>query len=179
MISPEIIKFIEPFGVIIFSPFILTYFNLKDDDENGSLIFRIILGIVVLLVTYAVFFIPCMMADNNITGISIIFIIIMELIRSTSEILILPIGLSIVSKLSPARYLSRLLGLFYCSLAGAYVVSGYMAGFYPNAESIAHKLFGLIQINDFKIFASVFIVMYLALFTVTYISRNKIRDLME
>ncbi len=103
----------------------------------------------------------------------------MELIRSTSEILILPIGLSIVSKLSPAKYLSRLLGLFYCSLAGAYVVSGYMAGFYPNAESMAHKLFGLIQINDFKIFASVFIVMYLALFTATYISRNKIRDLME
>ncbi|OEC95757.1 MULTISPECIES: MFS transporter [Methanobrevibacter] len=178
-ISPEIIKFIEPFGVIIFSPFILTYFNLKDGDENESLIFRIMLGIIVLLVTYAVFFIPCMMVDNNMTDVSIIFIIIMELIRSTSEILILPIGLSIVSKLSPAKYLSRLLGLFYCSLAGAYVVSGYMAGFYPNAESMAHKLFGLIQINDFKIFASVFIVMYLTLFTATYISRNKIRDLME
>lgn len=91
-ITPEIIKFIEPFGVIIFSPIILAYFNSKDADENESLIFRIILGVIVLLVTYSVFFIPCMMADNNITNISIIFIIVMELIRSTSEVLVLPIG---------------------------------------------------------------------------------------
>lgn len=97
---------IEPFGVIIFSPIILAYFNSKDADENESLIFRIILGVIVLLVTYSVFFIPCMMADNNITNISIIFIIVMELIRSTSEVLVLPIGLSIVSKLSPTKYLS-------------------------------------------------------------------------
>lgn len=178
-ITPEIIKFIEPFGVIIFSLIILAYFNSKDADENESLIFRIILGVIVLLVTYSVFFIPCMMADNNITNISIIFIIVMELIRSTSEVLVLPIGLSIVSKLSPTKYLSRLIGLFYCSLAGAYVVSGYMAGFYLNTESIANKLFGLIPINDFKMFALVFIVMYLVLFIATYVSRNKLKHLME
>ena len=119
------------------------------------------------------------MADNNITNISIIFIIVMELIRSTSDVLVLPIGLSIVSKLSPTKYLSRLIGLFYCSLAGAYVVSGYMAGFYQNRESIANKLFGLIPINDFKMFALVFIVMYLVLFIATYVSRNKLKHLME
>lgn len=54
-----------------------------------------------------------------------------------------------------------------------------MAGFYPNMESIANKLFGLILINDFKMFALVFIVMYLVLFIATYVSRNKLKHLME
>ncbi|MCQ2964716.1 MAG: MFS transporter [archaeon] len=178
-ITPEMIKFIEPLGVIIFSPIILTYFNRKK-DENNSLILKIILGICALLITYIIFFSLAIMADGGIKNINIIFIIIMELIRSTAEILVLPIILSLISEFAPKKYLSRLMGLFYCCLAGSYTLSGVMAGFYPDKNSgIIHYLFGIIPVTDFKTFSLIFIIMYIILLILILISKNKIKKLMQ
>ena len=177
-ITPEMIKFIEPLGVILFSPIILNYFSRKEKKDN--LIFKIILGISALLTTYIIFFYIGFMADNGIKNINIIFILVMEAIRSTSEILVLPIILSLVSKLAPKKYLSRLMGLFYCCLAGSYTLSGVMAGFYPNPSSgIINYLFGIIPIINFKTFILIFIIMYVLLLLITLLSKNKIKSLMK
>lgn len=174
-ITPEMIRFIEPLGVIIFSPILLSYFNKK--NNKNSLILKIILGISALLSVYLIFFLLSIMADNGIRNINIIFIIIMELIRSTAEILVLPITLSLISDLAPKRYLSRLMGLFYCCLAGSYVLSGVMARFYPDPNSgIIHNLFGIIPISNFKTFSSIFIVMYIILLILTLISKNRLKN---
>lgn len=174
--TPEMIKFIEPLGVIIFSPIIISYFARKKDETN--LISKIIIGIIVLLISYIIFFILSIMADNGVTNISIVFIILMELIRSISEILVLPIILSIVSKYAPKQYLSRLMGLFYCFLAGAYTLSGYMASFFPDKTNlIIPKLIGIIPVANFKTFSLIFIIMYLVLLIVTFVSKNKIKSL--
>lgn len=175
-VTPEMIKFIEPLGVIIFSPIIIGYFASKKEDYN--LVSKIIMGIIVLLISYIIFFVLAIMADNGVTNISILFIIIMELIRSLSEILVLPIILSIVSKYAPKQYLSRLMGLFYCFLAGAYTLSGFMASFFPDKNNmIIPKLFGIIPVANFKTFSLIFIVMYLVLLLVTFVSKNKIKSL--
>lgn len=175
-VTPEMIKFIEPLGVIIFSPIIISYFASKKEDYN--LVSKIIMGIIVLLISYIIFFVLAIMADNEVTNISIAFIIIMELIRSISEILVLPIILSIVSKYAPKQYLSRLMGLFYCFLAGAYTLSGFMASFFPDKNNIIiPKLFGIIPVADFKTFSLIFIVMYLILIISVFISKNKIKSL--
>lgn len=175
-VTPEMIKFMEPLGVIIFSPIIISYFASKKEDYN--LVSKIIMGIIVLLISYIIFFVLAIMADNGVTNISIIFIIIMEFIRSISEILVLPIILSIVSKYAPKQYLSRLMGLFYCFLAGAYTLSGFMASFFPDKNNIIiPKLFGIIPVANFKTFSLIFIIMYLVLLFITFVSKNKIKSL--
>ena len=178
-ITPEMIRFIEPLGVIILSPIILSYFNRKN-DKNNSLILKIILGIIALLTVYFIFFILAIMADGGMKNINIIFIVIMELIRSSAEILVLPIILSLISEIAPKKYLSRLMGLFYCCLAGSYTLSGVMAGFYPDKTSgIVHYLFGVIPVVDFKTFSLIFIVMYVILLLATLLSKNKIKNFMN
>lgn len=175
-ISPEMIKFIEPFGVIVFTPMIINYFS-KRQDKFDSLISKMILGIFTLLLVYIIFFIPCSLADAGNNNITILFIIIMEFARAISEILFLPIILSLISKLSPKQYLSRLMGMFYCSLAAAYTLSGIMAGFYPNSAETTQYLFGIIHINNFKAFCLIFIAMYLILLIISYVLQRKIKKM--
>ncbi|MCQ2973128.1 MAG: MFS transporter [archaeon] len=172
-ITPELIRFIEPFGVIIFSLLFIKY-----SKNNEKLLFKMIVGISLILLVYIIFFIPCTMADLGIINIPLSFVVIIELLRSISEIMVLPIVLSIVSLLAPEKYLSRLMSLTYVALATAYIISGMLGGFFPSG-SITPYLFGIIPIADFKSYCLIFIVMYCALLAIILASKGKIRKLME
>lgn len=174
-ITPELIKFIEPLGVILFSLIYIKY--SKNNNIIINLISKIIIGVFLLLLCYCIFYIPCILADLKIMNIPMSFIIIMELIRSITEILILPIMLTIVSVLAPKKYLSRLISLTYLSLATAYIISGWLSRFFPLSSINTPYLLGIIPIINFKSYCLIFIVMYLILLIIILLSKNKIKKL--
>lgn len=53
------------------------------------------------------------------------------LIHTMGELCLAPIGLSLVYKLSPARFSSLLMGVWYLSTSAANKFAGFLSGFYP------------------------------------------------
>lgn len=54
-------------------------------------------------------------------------------IHSMGELMLSPIGLSMVNKLAPIRFASLLMGIWYLSMATANKFAGMLSGVYPEA----------------------------------------------
>lgn len=62
------------------------------------------------------------------------------LIHTMGELCLAPIGLSLVYKLSPARFSSLLMGVWYLSTSAANKFAGVLSGYYPEHGNIRHFL---------------------------------------
>ena len=66
--------------------------------------------------------------------VSMIWLTGLYLIHTMGELCLAPIGLSLVYKLSPARFSSLLMGVWYLSTSAANKFAGMLSGYYPEAE---------------------------------------------
>ena len=62
-------------------------------------------------------------------------------IHTMGEIALSPIGLSMVNKLSPLRFASLMMGIWYLSTATANKFAGMLSGLYPEAGKVK-SIFG-------------------------------------
>lgn len=65
--------------------------------------------------------------------VSMIWLTGLYLIHTMGELCLAPIGLSLVYKLSPARFSSLLMGVWYLSTSAANKFAGMLSGYYPEA----------------------------------------------
>ena len=65
--------------------------------------------------------------------VSILWLTGLYFIHSMGELMLSPIGLSMVNKLAPARFASLLMGIWYLSMATANKFAGILSGLYPEA----------------------------------------------
>ena len=62
------------------------------------------------------------------------WLVILFFIQSLAELSVGPIGLSLVNKLSPARFASLLMGLWYVSFAASNALAGKLATLLPGSD---------------------------------------------
>ncbi|HEV7843331.1 MAG TPA: peptide MFS transporter, partial [Pyrinomonadaceae bacterium] len=74
--------------------------------------------------------------------VSPIWLIAVYFIHTIGELCLSPVGLSTVTKLSPARLVGSMLGLWFLAAAIGNYLSGFMAGFYQDNSVTLFKLFG-------------------------------------
>lgn len=67
------------------------------------------------------------------TKVSMLWLTGLYFIHTTGELTLSPIGLSMVNKLSPARFASLLMGVWYLSMATANKLAGSLSSLYPEA----------------------------------------------
>lgn len=124
---------INPFFVILFSPFILKFFNFltKFNIELNS-IQKIALGQFIISLAF-VFLVICsfsIVSGDHIKKVSSIWLILTHLFLTLGELMIVPIGLSLVSKLAPIRLMAFIMALWEIPFGlGGYlgaVIAGYM-----------------------------------------------------
>lgn len=72
------------------------------------------------------------------------------LIHTMGELCLAPIGLSLVYKLSPARFSSLLMGVWYLSTSAANKFAGLLSGYYP--EHGVSKVSWAIPLRIYSIF---------------------------
>jgi len=65
--------------------------------------------------------------------VSILWLTSLYFIHSMGELMLSPIGLSMVNKLAPMRFASLLMGVWYMSNATANKFAGMLSGYYPEA----------------------------------------------
>ena len=69
-------------------------------------------------------------ASDGGDKVSIVWLLVAILLNTLGELCISPLGLSLVSRLAPARYSSAMMGLWYASMAIANGISGQFGGLY-------------------------------------------------
>ena len=101
----------------------------------------------------------CFGVKDAVPGVkvSMIWLTGLYFIHTMGEIALSPIGLSMVNKLSPLRFASLMMGIWYLSTATANKFAGMLSGLYPEDGKVK-SLFGY-QIATMYDFFMVFVVM--------------------
>ena len=83
--------------------------------------------------------------------VSIMWLTSLYFIHTMGELCLAPIGLSLVYRLSPARFSSLLMGVWYLSTSAANKLAGLLSGYYPE-EGVEKAFLGYTVSNLFDFF---------------------------
>ena len=109
--------------------------------------------------------------------VSIIWLTGLYFIHTMGEIALSPIGLSMVNKLTPIRFASLMMGIWYLSTATTNKFAGMLAGLYPEAGKVK-SLFGY-QIASMYDFFMVFVVMSGVASLILFLLSKKLQKMMH
>ena len=65
------------------------------------------------------------------------YLLLCYLVATWGELCLSPIGLSMITKLSPQRYVSQFMGLWFLASSLSYLMAGYMASYFGSGEGIS------------------------------------------
>ena len=85
------------------------------------------------------------------TKVSMFWLVSLYFLHTMGELCLSPIGLSMVNKLSPFRFASLLMGVWFASTAASNKLAGVLSGFYPEADKAPRSFMGyeIANLNDF------------------------------
>ena len=121
----------------------------------------------------------CFGVKDAIPGVkvSMIWLTGLYFIHTMGEIALSPIGLSMVNKLSPLRFASLMMGIWYLSTATANKFAGMLSGLYPEAGKVK-SIFGY-QIATMYDFFMVFVVMSGVASLILFLLSKKLQKMMH
>ena len=99
------------------------------------------------------------------------------LIHTMGELCLAPIGLSLVYKLSPARFSSLLMGVWYLSTSAANKFDGFLSGFYPE-HGVSKSCLGY-QVENLYDFFMLFVFMSGAAAVILFLLSGKLQKMMK
>lgn len=99
------------------------------------------------------------------------------LIHTMGELCLAPIGLSLVYKLSPARFSSLLMGVWYLSTSAANKFAGFLSGFYPE-YGVSKSCLGY-QVENLYDFFMLFVFMSGAAAVILFLLSGKLQKMMK
>lgn len=146
---------VNPVVVVAFAPLMAMFWGKLGKYEPSTLAKQAI-GLALLSLGYLVIAIGTKGIEPGVK-VSMMWLLSLYFIHSLGELALSPIGLSMVSKLSPARLASLLMGVWFMSNAASNIVAGKLATLYPE-NGVAKYIFG-IKIETMDEFFMVFVVM--------------------
>lgn len=124
---------LNPFMVILISPILIKVFQIMRRNENEpSGIKKMAIGMIFLFISFAFMLIAAYKfgVSSNQVLVHPIWLILTYLALTMAELLIEPIGMSLVSQFSPKKYSGSIMSLWIMTSAvGSYIsaiISGYM-----------------------------------------------------
>lgn len=109
--------------------------------------------------------------------VSMIWLTGLYLIHTMGELCLAPIGLSLVYKLSPARFSSLLMGVWYLSTSAANKMAGMLSGYYPEG-GVAKSFLGY-HVENLYDFFLLFVFMSGTAAVVLFLLSGKLQKLMQ
>lgn len=137
---------INALGIFILAPlFASLWIALNKVNKNPNIPVKFGLGLVLLGLGFVVMYFANL-ASNGGVLISPMWLVFVYLLHTIGELFLSPIGLSMITKLSPPKIVSLMMGLWFSSIA----LANYMAGI---LESLLHKF--NMELFSFLIMSSV------------------------
>lgn len=147
----------NPVFVVLFAtPFSFLWAKLAQRNMDPASPIKQAMGLFLLSLGYLVIALGVKDTDPTVK-VSILWLTGLYFIHTMGELMLSPIGLSMVNKLAPARFASLLMGVWYLSNAAANKFAGVLSGLYPE-NGIAKSIFGY-QIANLFDFFMLFVIM--------------------
>jgi len=136
---------INALAIVLFAPVFVWIWGLlgKKNMEPASP-FKQALGLFLLAVGYLVIAFGVKGLEPS-TKVSMMWLVSLYTIHTLGELCLSPIGLSMVNKLSPARFASLLMGVWFLSTASANKFAGTLSALYPEEVKIESKYEGAVS----------------------------------
>ncbi|MFM9051102.1 MAG: peptide MFS transporter, partial [Bacteroidota bacterium] len=122
---------INPLGIIILAPlFSSLWINLGRRSMEPPSPLKMAIGLLLLCIGYVVIAMGVNGVDSSVK-ISMWWLVILYVLHTMGELCLSPIGLSMVSKLAPARFASLLMGTWFLANAAANKLAGSLSALIP------------------------------------------------
>src|SRR6185436_5714634 len=122
---------VEPFFVIVLSP-VFAWIWLKLGSRNPSSPLKFTLGLFFLSLSFLLILPAAKYYEANQTRVSPLWLVGLYFLQCLGELCLSPVGLSMVTKLSPARVVGFMMGIWFFATAMGNYVAGWVAGFLEN-----------------------------------------------
>jgi POT family proton-dependent oligopeptide transporter len=109
--------------------------------------------------------------------VSMLWLVGLYFIHTIGEICLSPIGMSMVNKLTPVRFASLMMGIWYLSNAAANKFAGVLSGLYP--EGGKAKVFLGYHIDSMYDFFLIFVVMSATAAVILFLLSKKLQKMMH
>ena len=143
--------------VVLLAPFMnLAWEVLRRFGHEPSSVMKQAIGLAFLSIGYMLIAFGVKDLDPNVK-VSMLWLTGLYFIHTLGELSLSPIGLSLVSKLSPKHLASLMMGIWFMSTAVSNMLAGQLAALYPDGSS--KSLFGIIEIASLHDFFMMFVVL--------------------
>lgn len=156
LFSAELYQSINPMWVILLTPVVVGFFGLlRARSKEPSTITKIFLGLVITALSAFVMFAAVKATDLETEKASSWWLIMSYGVITIGELCLSPMGLSLVSKLSPPRITALMMGGFFLSTSLGNKLSGVLSGMWEGFEDKSYFFlmnFGLVMIAALLLF---------------------------
>jgi POT family proton-dependent oligopeptide transporter len=134
----------NPIMIVAFIPLVSMFWGRQDKrGKEPSSIAKMSIACFLLGISFLVL-LPAVWEFNNTGSASLWWLTISTFILTIAEIYLSPIGLSLVTKLSPPSLVSTIMGVWFLSWAGGQLFCGFIGSFYEKMPK--DTFFGLIAL---------------------------------
>jgi proton-dependent oligopeptide transporter, POT family len=139
LISTEIFQSINPFFVVALTPLVVWFFaRLRRRNREPTTATKIAWGLVITSLSSVIMILATWACHNGLDKASAWWLIGSYGIITIGELCLSPMGLSLVSKLAPARIAALMMGGWQLSTAVGNKMSGVLAGLWGNFDNKAN-----------------------------------------
>jgi dipeptide/tripeptide permease len=129
VINPEIYQSWNPFWVILLTPFVVLFFGWRQrKGKPMSTAHKIFYGLVLTTISLLFMMIGGYFTDAGLLKVSGLWLAIFYAIITLGELLLSPMGLSLVTKLTPKRMVGLTMGGWFVAVAFGNLFSGFFGG---------------------------------------------------
>jgi POT family proton-dependent oligopeptide transporter len=138
LVNTELFQSINPFWVVVLTPLVVGIFMwLRKKNREPSTPSKIVLGLFISALSTLVMVAAVYIGSNGAVKVSPLWLIACYGVITIGELFLSPMGLSLVSKLSPPRLTALMMGGFFLSTAIGNKLSGVMASMWYDYENKA------------------------------------------
>jgi len=134
---------VNPMFIFILAPlFSMLWTNLADKNKAPSIPAKFAAGLGFVSLSFLLMIVASGFNHNGIK-VSFFWLIGVYFLQTVGELCLSPVGLSMVTKLSPAKFTSLLMGTWFLASFAANLLAGSFAGHY---DTMNHNLFFMVPI---------------------------------
>ncbi|HNP47309.1 MAG TPA: peptide MFS transporter [Bacteroidia bacterium] len=139
LVSTELFQSINPFFVVALTPLVVAFFAfLRRRNKEPSTPGKIFYGLLITALSTLVMVAAVVVSQNGLEKSSAIWLIGVYSVITVGELCLSPMGLSLVSKLSPPRLTSLMMGGWFLSTSIGNKMSGVLAALWDGYENKAN-----------------------------------------
>lgn len=133
--NTELFQSINPFWVVALTPVVVGFFMmLRKKGKEPSTPAKIVLGMFISALSCLIMVGAVYAGNNGTVKVSALWLVFAYGVITVGELCLSPMGLSLVSKLSPPRITALMMGGFFLSTAIGNKLSGVLAGMWYGYE---------------------------------------------